>query len=699
MTDNSNTAPVDTPDKNKIIANGVNARGGAYALPPMTPEEFQAGLQGQKPEPDAKSIKGYLAMRQQRNFALKEGLDPTDLKQAGWGIVFPVDTDPQIIEAMRPLMNWRKEQAGDLYKEYLDKPKGAVRPMSIDTYASWIGRNGADNYGPVEPEKIPYYLLLVGDPNQIDYRFQYQLDVQYGVGRICFDKPEDYANYAQSVIQAEKQQKVRSRRITFFGTANSDDYATNLSANQLVRPLTDFAASLKMNNAAPWQVQSIIGDGATKSQLGRLLGGADTPGMLFTASHGMGFPLGDAQQMAQQGSLLCQDWPGPVSWRKDIPQDFYFAADDLAGDAGLLGLVAFFFACYGAGTPQFDEFYKIAFTDRAAIANQPFIAPLPKRLLAHPKGGALAVVGHVERAWGYSFTVDNMASLAAFRSALQALMSGAPIGHAFEYFNMRYAQFTTDLAQMIMMQDYNPPAPIDLANTWTAVNDAKNYVVLGDPAVRVQVPAQSTDQPVAAEPISLTSSAPGVPTAAPAPATAAVPATATVTATVTFPVTAAVPAAAPAAPSPAAVVGAAAGAAASPAGGEQPANYGALDNLLQGVNVNAILNQLIQKVTSFLGAAIDNAVTLEVSTYTAPDMTKVTIQGSQITGADLRATTLVRIDGDIKQILPMTSDGELDTTMWNMHLQMVQQAHQGRADLLRSAVTSVSSFLNIGGLK
>lgn len=48
------------------------------------------------------------------------------------------------------------------------------------------------------------------------------------------------------------------------------------------------------------------------------------------------------------------DWPGPA-WKGD-PRRFYFAGEDLPSDARLAGLVAMFFACYGAGSPQHNEF-------------------------------------------------------------------------------------------------------------------------------------------------------------------------------------------------------------------------------------------------------------------------------------------------------------------------------------------------------
>jgi hypothetical protein len=54
--------------------------------------------------------------------------------------------------------------------------------------------------------------------------------------------------------------------------------------------------------------------------------------LFFSATHGVGFKLGDPRQINHQGALVCQDWPGPG---KNIPitDKFYFSADDISNEA------------------------------------------------------------------------------------------------------------------------------------------------------------------------------------------------------------------------------------------------------------------------------------------------------------------------------------------------------------------------------
>ena len=157
------------------------------------------------------------------------------------------------------------------------------------------------------------------------------------------------------------------------------------------------------------------------------------------------------------------------------------------------GLITFHFACYGAGTPSHDRFMHKRGQPPSEIAAEPFLAALPKALLAHANGSALACIGHVERAWGYSIVTPNAGvQLLPFQNALARLGSGEPVGHALKDFNERYAALSTSLSSILEQASFG--AWVDdreLASASIQRNDAEGYLVLGDPAVALRISAMS----------------------------------------------------------------------------------------------------------------------------------------------------------------------------------------------------------------
>jgi Peptidase family C25 len=478
----------------RFYFNGIDGTTGEYLLPPLTPEQVSKMAQGEKFD------SAHLSELKRKNIQVKglepdfapiEGVDPKNLAETGWGVIFAFDpevngSNPAIKEALRELLEHRQKQATQnnekYYQEYIYRPGESKR--------EFLARYGVGGSGPANPDKMPYYLLIVGDPETISYRFQYQLDVQYAVGRICFDTPDEYAQYARSVVMAETSESKLPRRASFFGVCNPGDEATQLSTAHLVQPLAEWLAQDQPN----WEIQSILRETATKAKLSDLLGGSATPGLLFTASHGIGSSDCDQREASYQGALVCQDWPGP-DWEGSMSEDFYFSANDIDDNARLLGLIAFHFACYGAGTSKLGDFAHLGHMEQPAIPPHAFVARLPQRLLSHPKGGALAVIGHVGNVCEYSFfspdilgSNESRRQLSVFQSTLKRLLEGYPVGSAVEYFNERYAELSSDLSAELEDIKYGKIANHrSLAQMWGANNDARSCTIVGDPAVRLMV--------------------------------------------------------------------------------------------------------------------------------------------------------------------------------------------------------------------
>jgi hypothetical protein len=350
--------------------------------------------------------------------------------------------------------------------------------------------------GTFEATAVPYYLLLVGPPTDIPFEFQYLVGVEYAVGRLAFDRAEDYGRYAASVVAYETAAAVGNRKeIVYWGTRHLGDPATNLSASLLIDPLANGVPGAKgalkdpIHAKVGYTRKLFAGDKAVREALLGTLHADKPPAVLFTASHGMAIKSGKPNQVTDNGGLLCQDWPGFGG----LKREHYLAAADVVDDANVSGLVAFLFACFGGGTPDADQFLMDLAQAGVAppLAPQPFVAALPRRLLAHPRGSALAVVGHVDRAWGFSIQPPKMtdAQIGPFRNGLGFILDGCPVGHAIaQQFGQKFAALSTSLLSAVSPTTPASmrPADRDLVTFWLERNDAQNYVVLGDPAVRIR---------------------------------------------------------------------------------------------------------------------------------------------------------------------------------------------------------------------
>ncbi|MGY1636059.1 hypothetical protein ACI78V_05335 [Geodermatophilus sp. SYSU D00742] len=461
-----------------LVLNGIDVDTGDYLTPRVALADVAGALRGDRTLPPATPELRRRRQADEEHFGVVYGRDPQDLTSVGWGLVTPPDPDPAVMEALDPLLRLREGQAGELFRRLEVRP-GEDKDDVLARYGM----------GPsvVDPRRVPYYLLILGSPAEVPFDVQYQLGVSYAVGRIDLEDPEACAAYAASVVAAERRLDTpalgvapSARRLHLFATRHPGDVPTALSASRLVEPLH---AELR-ETARAWQLGTDVGAGATRARLEDLLTGPEAPDLLFTASHGMG---GRAAHRDLAGALLCQDWPGPLAARGPVDEGHYLAGHHLPAGAPVGPRVVFSFACFGAGTPQVSE-YPGGPDGSGELTATGFTARLPQRLLGAPAGGALAFVGHVDRAWSCSFLWKGLtAQVTPFQSTLLALMDGARLGWAMESLTSRYAEIATELARRL--DDFRRYGKrIDdaaLVGLWTATHDARAYVVLGDPAVRV----------------------------------------------------------------------------------------------------------------------------------------------------------------------------------------------------------------------
>lgn len=415
--------------------------------------------------------------------------DPNDLTQAGWGILFASDADPAIQTQLQPLIDMRASQVQDPHLFKLFHGDDGVLPA--EAADSWARRHNVALTAPVDPfQGVPYYMLIVGSPERISFEFQALLKMQWAVGRLHFDNIEDYGRYAQAVIQYESAafKPAQRKNAAVWTTRNDGDLATAMLSGAIS---LDFLSSANpLGGRSSFTLNAFTSEKATKAQLIEILRGnipGGPPAVIFTGSHGSNYDPTDPAILPLQGALVTQEWnPG-----SPVDSASLFCADDIPADAKLQGTIAFLFACYSGGCPSQDSYRFNSDGSRITIAPAPFIARLPQALLSR---GMLAVISHIDLAFSSAF-IDTTGTPQpqAVRTPLELLMRGKRTGLAADALSVLWS---ARAAQLALAQAQ--AAPASAAPTSTAIStataqmtiardDARNYIVLGDPATRLRI--------------------------------------------------------------------------------------------------------------------------------------------------------------------------------------------------------------------
>lgn len=449
-----------------IYFNGIDGETGDYLLAPQTVDDLLAKLTA----PRRRSGRRRLGFQQ----------SPDDLATVGWGVLWPEGVDADRRRALRPLIEQRSEQMGCLAPEF------EVRRN--ETWPQFRERHGAA-CGTLDTGKLPYHLLMVASPEEIPFAFQSIMSVPHSVGRLHFDDLPDLAieasselaAYIATLIRYERAGPLRRRQAAMFAACHGQDPLTLSSVEHLAKGLDGEIAS----RCPAWETRTVLRRAADKAQLLSLLAADTVPSLLFTAGHGVGYLPDSPRQASRQGALLCADYPGPERWDCDLalPDAFLLTARDLR-EHDLSGLISCHFACYSLGTEE-EDLYSLVEPRRKA--HRPFVSALPQTLLGR---GALAVLGHVGVTLEQSYLWYSAGQqIQTFSNVLQEILGGMPVGHALDHISCRHSELATQVTQEVAqsMGAGDRIESLGTLRTWSAHEDARNFMLLGDPAARLNL--------------------------------------------------------------------------------------------------------------------------------------------------------------------------------------------------------------------
>jgi hypothetical protein len=470
----------------KIMGTGLNYSGN-YLFQPMEANAVVKALMSAL-EPNAAGVKSLARTTAEavsfRGEMERITVDPSDPRVAGW--TFLVNSaDPQrdeIEKILEPLAEHRG----------MTDPKEPLlyNGESSDEWLTWLH----DNYYALDLEgrQVPQYLLIVGDPAQVPFRFQSILDTVAKVGRVAFDTLDDLKQYIRKLIRVETEESplVAKEVVLFAPDAGLPD-PTYFSRMYMVQPLAQH-----IQDELGFSTHMIIGDDATKRNLQADLN-TKNPALVYTASHGL-IAIDEPAEIQKHynGAICCQH-------TGSLTAESLFAADDIPLDQPFLeGAIVFQFACFGYGTPAESDYAHWLDGVPKKYTEADFIAALPKSLLAHPRG-PIAFIGHLDTAFlhGFADAADPMildrwhTRIAPFKKAVGQLLGVQPSGLAMEDMNKRYS-----ICNALITNTYDRQRRGKLTWTedlrerfldyWITRGDAQNYLIFGDPAARLRIPTE-----------------------------------------------------------------------------------------------------------------------------------------------------------------------------------------------------------------
>lgn len=422
--------------------------------------------------------------------------EPDSLPRQRWALVLPGGERGQRLRSiLDPLWQLRGQQQGA-------EPDVYFAPPNQDEAQASAFRAEHIHPSTKRLREQARYLLLAGTPAELSLELQNSLaeDGASFVGRLAFERDEDYAAYVAKVLERERQPPTVREARSLFLSVRDGTPALQMGQEFLLQPMVSILREERKLGHFP--AREVLSEELVAGSAQRLLelAAQPEPGVLFTLSHGLGAPLSGWERAEQQ-----REWQGNMS----LGEGSALTPEDIRQRAFMPGGVWFYFACFGAGSPRGsvylpwlarlvrDNRMRADILDNVQrtrpVDGRPFMGALPQAALANPRG-PLAVISHIDLAWTYGFHNQRtgQSHTQRFEGAVASLVRGHRVGVALN--SLTRAAWLADGALRRQYQTDEearcshrrlPTHASDRAALWMERHDLTRYVLLGDPAVRV----------------------------------------------------------------------------------------------------------------------------------------------------------------------------------------------------------------------
>gem|GEM_PF-679748 len=425
-----------------------------------------------------------------------------DLTRQRWAVFYPDNAEGRrLCRVLRPLVKHRAEQQGSNCL-LVPVPPG----LGAQDAERWTAQVYPETWKNMEHRR-PRYACIVGDLDGVSLATQQALGLGHFPGRVVCPDEEAYEAYVDKVLAWERRASAPASKLLMY-TVRDGTAATRAGGDHLMVPCAAHCAEIweEERHLLPASALDVAGhdhDPDAQDFLGRVSDG--DPSVLLTISHGSGpprrRPWTPDQARERQGAM-------------SFARDGVLMPSDVSQGAFAPGGFWFYFACFGAGTPDISAYHHwltllqqggapgledLRHVLKGLAPDGPFTSGLAQAALGNPDG-PLNILGHLDLAWSYSFAgAKGRPKSARIADLLARVVRGERAGtilldlqswlhEASHNVNRAYDRARAS-GQDVAGTDQQRR---DLGTLWMELQDLKGYVLLGDPAAQRPAIAQET---------------------------------------------------------------------------------------------------------------------------------------------------------------------------------------------------------------